>query len=133
MDTLPQERARRDGVVETHTRTSLALEMRVTGTKWRVVAVALVHPPTLLWRAVTAARAERAGGDEVLSVRRKLGREFWLTQRPGNVGEPIEKATLLTGSKAAGVKRRRKPGHALVVDELAALSASIEKPLCFGE
>eukprot|EP00962_Isochrysis_galbana_P032500 scaffold10681_cov105-Isochrysis_galbana.AAC.2 len=77
MDTLPQKGARRDGVVETHTRTSLALEMRVTGTKWRVVAVALVHPPTLLRRAVTAARAEQAGGDDVLPVRREPSREIW--------------------------------------------------------
>eukprot|EP00962_Isochrysis_galbana_P037886 scaffold13323_cov121-Isochrysis_galbana.AAC.1 len=94
--------------------------MRVTGTKWRVVAVALVHPPTLLWRAVTAARAEQAGGDDVLPVRRELSREFWLAQRPGDIAKPLKEATTrFIGSEVAGVKGRRVPGHALVVDEFA--------------
>eukprot|EP00962_Isochrysis_galbana_P035020 scaffold11937_cov98-Isochrysis_galbana.AAC.2 len=75
------------------------------------------HHPSILRRAVTATRAERAGADEVLPVRRKLGREFRLAQRLGNVREPLEKATPFTGSEAAGVERRRVPGHALVVDE----------------
>jgi len=117
MDTLPQERARRDGVVEPHTRTSLALEMRVTGTKWCVVAVALVHPPTPLWRAVAAARAEQAGGDDVLPVRREFRRQIRLAQCPGDIAKPLQEATRFTGSKATGVERRRTPGDALAVDE----------------
>eukprot|EP00962_Isochrysis_galbana_P052452 scaffold23850_cov99-Isochrysis_galbana.AAC.2 len=117
MDTLPQKGARRDRVVETHARTSLALEMRVTGTKWRVVAVALVHPPTLLRRAVAAARAEQAGGDDVLPIRWEPSREVWFAQRPGDIAKPLEEATRRIGSEVAGVKGRRLPEDALAADE----------------
>eukprot|EP00962_Isochrysis_galbana_P011473 scaffold3219_cov105-Isochrysis_galbana.AAC.3 len=117
VQTLPEERARRDGVVEAHTLTRLAHEVFVRLTQRRVVGVGAVNKPPFDGRTITTARADEPRGDEIFAVVRELGHERLFAKRGGDVLDLGEEAPLGPGAETARLKRRRETGHTLVPNE----------------